>query len=220
MDIGKTIHYNNHINIKQTNMKHIIVEGGDNLGKDTLIKSICEYFNYDNITLRHFGKPPKNLLPKESLDFQMKTFYKEILFVSHIKESMESDNYGYFPNVVIWNRSHLGEYVYSQMFRGIMKRDIKTKLSQFEKDNFDNDTYLVTLTAAPKFFLSKEDGYSFSQNLDQKSKELDLFKEAHEFSSILNKKIIKVNKGNEFRDKDEIFKEFLLLIEEKNPIYE
>lgn len=199
-------------------MKHILVEGGDRLGKNLLIKSLCDYFNYDNITIRHFGKPPKGMNPKETLDYQMEAFYKELLFIKQIRE-LDGDHQ-YFNNTVIWNRSHLGEYVYSQMFRGIDKKDIKTKLQKYEKDNFDENTYLITLTADAEFFLSKEDGESFSQNIHQKTQELELFKEAHRLSVIQNKKIIKVNKDNDFRDKDNIFKEVLLLIENKNPLYE
>jgi thymidylate kinase len=51
-------------------MKLIIIEGGDRLGKSTIITGLCKYFNYDNVTVRHFGKPPKGLSPKEVLDFQ------------------------------------------------------------------------------------------------------------------------------------------------------
>ena len=40
-------------------MKLYIVEGGDRLGKSTLISKICQSANYDNVTIRHFGKPPK-----------------------------------------------------------------------------------------------------------------------------------------------------------------
>lgn len=195
-------------------MKHIIIEGGDRLGKDTLIKNLCEYYDYNNITLRHFDKPPKNMSPKESLEFQFGVFYKEMFFVNYIREDISSDNLGYHEEIVIWNRSHLGEYVYSQMFRGIAKKDVGTKIIKFEERNLLDDTYLVTLTATPKFFLSKEDGNSFSQNLNDKTKELQLFKEIHSLSLIPNKKIIKVNNGENYRGKEVIFKEVLEFINE------
>jgi len=187
-------------------MKHIIIEGGDCLGKDTLIKGIIDHFNDHNITIRHFGKPPKGLSPKESLDFQFDVFYKEIMFVEHIREEIDGDEWGYYPNIVIWNRSHLGEYVYSQMFRGITKREIKKKIQLFEGRNISSKMYLITLSANPLFFLSKEDGDSFSQNLEQKTKELKLFTEAHNLSIIPNKKIVKVDANGQFRDKDKILK--------------
>jgi len=197
-------------------MKHIIIEGGDSLGKNMLLEKLCDYFNYNNIIIRHFDKPPKNLTPKETLQFQFEVFYKEMLFADYINENIDSDEWGYHENILIWNRSHLGEYVYSQMFRGISKKDVANKLKLLEERNLSNNRFLITLTAGSKFFLAQEDGESFSQNLEQKTRELQLFKEAHALSLISNKKLIKVNKGNNYRDKDEIFNEVLNFIEEKN----
>jgi len=196
-------------------MKHIIIEGGDRLGKDTLLKRLCDHFNYNNVTIRHFDKPPKGLTPKETLEFQFEVFYKEMLFATYIDENIDSDDRGYHDNVLIWNRSHLGEYVYSQMFRGINKRDISTKLRTFEERNDLGNVHLITLTASPKFFLDQEDGESFSQNIEDKSRELQLFKEAHALSLIPHKRLIKVNQGNSYRGKDIIFNEVLDLLDEK-----
>ena len=196
-------------------MKHIIIEGGDRLGKDTLLKNLCKHFDYNNLTIRHFDKPPKGMSPKETLDFQFEVFYKEMIFRDFINENIDGDDWGYHPNILIWNRSHLGEYVYSQMFRGITKRDVKAKLEKFEKSTLSSNIYLITLTTAPKFFLDQEDGLSFSQNLEQKSKELRLFKEAHNLSLIPNKRLIQVNIGKEYRGKEHIFEEVLKFINEK-----
>lgn len=195
-------------------MKHIIIEGGDRLGKDTLLKRLCDHFNYNNVTIRHFDKPPKGMTPKETLDFQFEVFYKEMIFVGYVNDFVDGDNLGYHDNIVIWNRSHLGEYVYSQMFRGIHKKDVSSKLRLFEERNKTDNQYLITLTASPKFFLEQEDGESFSQNLEDKARELQLFKEAHALSLIPNKKLIKVNQGNSYRGKDVIFGEVLEFIGE------
>ena len=183
-------------------MKHIIIEGGDRLGKDTLIRGIQDSYE-DNWTIRHFGKPPKGLSSKESLDFQFDVFYKESIFVDHIMEEL-NDEYGYYDNSIIWNRSHLGEYVYAQMFRGIPKKEIKERIKLFEGRNVTPNMYLITLTANSYFFLSKEDGDSFSKSLEQKERELELFKEAHNISIIPHKKIVKVDFEGEFRSKESI----------------
>lgn len=192
-------------------MKHIVIEGGDRLGKDTLIKNLCDHFNYHNLIIRHFDKPPKGLSPKETLDFQFQVFHKEFRFIEQSSEYL-NDEFGYHNNVAIWNRAHLGEYVYSQMFRGISRRDVGKRLKELEEIFLTHDQYLITLTASPKFFLDQEDGDSFSQNLDQKTKELQLFKEAHALSLIPNKKLIKVNQGNSYRGKDVILNEVIELI--------
>jgi thymidylate kinase len=197
-------------------MKLLIIEGGDNLGKSLLIKSLCEHFNYDNVTIRHFGKPPKGMSKPETLAFQFQCFNNEAELYKQIKELFSYSKYNYYDNVVIWNRSHCGEFVYGQMFRDVNPQLLKDLLSYYEKFTLDclNDKniYLITLTADPEFFLSKEDGQSFSKNLEEKTRELELFKEAHEISLIKNKKIIKVDQNNQFKLKEDIFQEALTFI--------
>jgi hypothetical protein len=188
-------------------MKHIVIEGGDNLGKDTLIKGIWEHYSDENWIFRHFGKPPKGMSPQETLDFQFNVFYNEFIILEQFIDEMEE--WSYYPNNFLWNRSHLGEYVYSQMFRGISRQDIRRKIKVYEEKCFQHaraDMYLITLSADPYFFLSKEDGDSFSQNLEQKTRELELFGEVHRLSRIPNKKIVKVDFDGEFRTKESILK--------------
>lgn len=191
-------------------MKLIILEGGDRLGKSSIIEGLCQYYNYDNVTIRHFGKPPKGMTPIEVLDFQFKCFYKEMKLFEYIYHGTVFDKCSYYPEIMIWNRSHLGEYVYSQMFRGGNAMMIKNKIVELEKAFISHDAYLITLTADPEFFLSKEDGNSFSDKLEDKTKELELFKEAHDFSIIANKLLVKVDNGNgAFRFKADILNEVI-----------
>lgn len=194
-------------------MKLIIIEGCDRLGKSSLIKGLCEHFDYDNISIRHFGKPPSDMSPEEVLDFQFKCFNKELTLFKHINIESLVDRYHYYPETMIWNRSHLGEYVYSQMFRKGDPQELKEKLLSFERSFKNEKVYLITLTSDPIFFHSRQqDGHSLSVTLDQKVKELELFKEAHEFSLIKNKIIIKVNKDDFFRSKQEILDEVIEFI--------
>lgn len=199
-------------------MKHILIEGGDGLGKNTLIQRLCEYYDYNNVTIRHFDKPPKGLSPKACLDFQFNVFHKEAFFVNLIKEQLDSDDFGYHENIVIWNRSHLGEFVYSQMFRGISQPDITRKLRKFEQSagftDENNEIFLISLTASSKFFFEQEDGDSFSQSIEEKTKELELFKNAFNQSNIKNKLFITVNKGKSYKSRDIIFGEVLELLGE------
>lgn len=188
-------------------MKLIIVEGGDQLGKSTLIKGLCEYFNYDNLIIRHFGKPPIGLTPKDTLDFQLNCFINESNFV---KTSIK--NIPYYPINIIWNRSHIGEYVYGQMFRGSSKDNILNLLNMFESMHLiknDIDIYLITLTADTEFFHKNEDGKSYSQTIEEKQTELKLFKEIHELSLIPNKLLIKVDNNGKFKDKADILNQAL-----------
>jgi thymidylate kinase len=201
--------------------KLIIICGGDQLGKSSLIKGLCEYFNYKNITLRHCDKPPANLNQVESVDFQFKCFYREGNLINFIFDKFNETTikYHYCDNIIMYDRFHLGEYVYGQMFRKVEAKFLKAKLLFFEKSFLNYpDVNLITLTSDPEFFLEKEDGNSFSKNLEEKTKELELFKEAHEFSSIKNKTIIKVDNIGIFRPKEDILKEALtFLYNDKTP---
>jgi len=199
--------------------KLIIVESGDRLGKGSLIKGLCEYYDYKNIIVRHCDKPLKNLSLNEVLDFQFKCFEQEfqlIDYISHIDKK-----YCYHNNIIIYDRFYLGEYVYGSLFRNGNSDQIRNKILYLEKNylrnNFLLEFYLITLTSDPKFFLSKEDGNSFSKNLDEKTKELQLFKDAYEFSLIKNKLLVKVDQPFDltgtiefnFKSKQEILNEVL-----------
>jgi len=205
-------------------MKLIIIESGDCLGKNLLIKGLCEHFNYDNVTIRHFGKPPTGLSPEQTLDIQFQCFAHEAALLNSYKH--EDNRHEYYSDTIIWNRSHLGEYVYSTIFRNTDPDKVKERLLAFEQfwlssyQDMLSKTYLITLLADPEFFLSKEDGQSFSKNLEQKTKELTLFEEATKFSLIKNKLLMKVDKGGEFRDKQEILDEAISFIENKRTILE
>lgn len=195
-------------------MKLIILEGGDRLGKSTLIKGLCEHFNYDNVTIRHFGKPSKGMTSEEVLKFQFKAFKKEMKLFHRIY-ARSIDAYSYYPEIMIWNRSHLGEYVYSQMFREGNPEVLKKMLLEYERGFISHCVYLITLTADPEFFNSREsDGHELSKTLEQKTKELELFKEAHEFSIIPRKLLLKVDENGFFRPKEDIYTEVLVFLKE------
>lgn len=202
-------------------MKHVIIEGGDRLGKSTLIEGIAKHFNYDNVSVRHFGKPPK-VFPEgvSPLEFQAKCFLKEAELTEFIRQ-LEGDEYCYYENVVVWNRAHLGEYVYGQMFRDQDPKELKDYLHNFEIRHLLNnpeETFLVLLTADPEFFLSKEDGNSFSQDLKDKKRELQLFDEIFELSQIDNKLKIKVNDQKDFLPKEYILGSVLDFMKYKNTV--
>lgn len=196
--------------------KILICEGGDRLGKGTLIKGLCEHYDYKNVIIRHCDKPPKGLTPKETSDFQFKAFEQEFQLMRCIQHMPKK--YLYHDNVIIYDRFYPGEYVYSQMFRGIKSDYVKEKILYFENIYIKNNKHiipcLITLTADPSFFFSQEDGKSFSQNVEQKTKELDLFKEIHNISTVSNKLLLKVDENGSYRNKTEIFNDVINFINE------
>ena len=200
-------------------MKHIIIEGGDRVGKNTVIKGICEHFNYDNVHVRHFGKPPKKFPPYVSpYEFQKTCFWKEMNLLQHLDDMDRDEPYNYFENIVIWNRAHLGEYVYGQMFRDLDKKEITSYLLHFEEILTNPDTTLILMTFDnAEFFMDQEDGNSLSKTIDSKRRELKLFDEAFDNSIILNKRRVVVNEGSSYRPKSEVFDEVMSTILAANP---
>jgi len=199
-------------------MKTFIVCGGDRLGKNSLISGIIKHYNYDNVCVRHLGKPPK-IIPngENALEYQAKCFEKEGYLLETLQQ-MEDDQYSYYENILIYNRFIYGEYVYGQMFRNQDPKTIENYIKNFEERYLlsNRETYFILLTADPKFFLEKEDGKSFSIDIHQKTTELKLFEEIFEKSSIENRLKIKVNIEDEFLGKDIILQKVLNLIKNTN----
>ena len=92
---------------------------------------------------------------------------------------------------LIFNRSHLGETVYSPLYRGYSGDyvfDIEKKFTKALRE----DLYLITLTNDPHTILKRDDGKSFYGNEEEVKAELDGFKRAHRLSTIKNKLHINV----------------------------
>jgi len=190
-------------------MKNIIIEGTDRTGKSTIIEGICKHYEYDNIVVRHLAKPPKHIHKDEVYKWQMKAFIKEGELAKYLK-SLEEDEFNYYENKIIYNRYYLGEYVYGIMFRNYNEDFISHRLSEFEKQYINlSETKLITLVASPEFLMKKEDGNSFSQNIDQKTKEVQLFSEIHDKSLIRDKMILKVDREGVFLPKEHLLKTVL-----------
>ena len=197
--------------------KLIVVESGDRLGKGTLVRGISEYYDYKNIAIRHCDKPPKDISKDEILDYQIKAFTQEFEFISYVQKM--NRKFMYHNNTIIYDRFYPGEYVYGQLFRGydpkVIKNNILALEEKYIKDiNKYSDIFLITLTAEPEFFFSKEDGKSFSQNIQDKTKELELFKEIHNLSTIPNKLLFQVDEDGQFLQKETVLNSIINFIEQ------
>ena len=104
---------------------------------------------------------------------------------------------------VVFDRGHLGEAVYSPLYRktpGWWVFDIEADLE------WRLDVTLILLITDNFDFIPR-DGKNIVENnekLEQKK-----FLEAFKKSKIKDKRIVKVNNGNEFRDLEEIIKDIL-----------
>lgn len=178
-------------------MKHIILEAPDRCGKNTAISYISS--KHSNYTVRHFGKP-EGYSNEEKTFFQKRDFLNEFCFAhSFFKNYKRNDK-----DLLIWNRSHIGEWAYGKIHRKSESSWIWSLEKDFLWENDDNK-YLIFLYGDPEFLISNEDGNSLSAKLDDRKLELDYFNEAYELTSIKNKIKFKVNKNNNYKNISKLY---------------
>jgi len=175
-------------------MKLVIIEGTDRTGKDTLVKALQE--KYPNSQKVHWGYPygdtneEKTEYQKISFGFYMKDY--------KFKQSLKD------LELLIWNRSHIGEYVYGTIYRDSHPDGWIPELENKFLSDDDNIT-LVLLEGDPEFIVKNDDGESYSNRLEDKKKEIFKFQEAFNNSNIINKIKIKINEGDNYIDAESIF---------------
>ena len=184
---------------------HWIIEGGDRLGKSSLISRIDDEFGY-HIKL-HYEKPKmlkKYTLPDVvSCDNKKQIALQTYQYVSfkHGFKLLATD----IPT--IYDRFHLGENVYAPMYRGY-RGDYVYKLEyDFDVKHLTN-TRLILLTTS-NFDIITDDGLGF--DFSKKEEEQRLFVDAFNISSFSDKRIIDVHDGNgNYKSYDEVFDEATL----------
>lgn len=183
--------------------KVIIIEGPDNCGKDTLINKLSSHFKSTKII--HAGIP---------LSDNLFSFYYKGL----IHDTLEG-YYDHSLNAVIHNRSLYGEYVYGPKYRNESKEDVehlirKLEIGELRTFIFSTDLYFILLTSSSSDLLVKnDDGLSLSSKKSDIEDELHAFNYIFDKSMIENKKKVFINDGDNFRDKDDIYKEVLSFID-------
>lgn len=179
----------------------VIAEGVDALGKSTQIQKIKDEFekrgvsvhilHYSNI--KAFGNDNKKI--REASYKQ----YRDMLKLANYAASEDS-------MALILDRSHVGEAVYSPLYRNyngdFVFEEEKTFLWQDNLKRIKLILFTDEVEAIIKRDKERNDGLSFSLDPEMKKKELDLFDKAFE-KSILNKKRIEL-KG---RDAEQIWNE-------------
>jgi thymidylate kinase len=164
--------------------KFIIIEGTDNVGKDTQQNLIIERMN-DLV----FHKLHYSSLPFRD-DKQLHANYSKKMYDDMFKLMMNSKDKDIN---LIFNRSHLGETVYAPLYRGYSGDyvlDIEKKYTKALRENL----YLITLTNNPHTILKRDDGKSFYGNEEEVKAEVDGFHRAHKLSTIKNK--LHIDVGN------------------------
>jgi len=167
----------------------IIFEGPDNVGKTTQIKLIKDKFNKITFHTVHYSAVKHDSII-DCIDYNIKLY-------SEFFELLKKYN-------IIADRSHLGELVYGKLYRGYEGLYV-IDLERNHKINEINDLYLIVLIDKPENLIKREDGYSFSTNIEMKKKEIELFKKVYELSTIKNKVLININK----KDPEQVHNEIL-----------
>lgn len=198
-------------------MKIIIIEGTDRTGKDTLINELKNLYSHTLII--HCGKPFGKTLEEQNLN-------QDALFNSYINKLYNENYYG-VCDLIIFNRAWYGEYVYGTLYRNRQKDDVFNMINDIEQDiklfindnskfytKLENVYYVQLINNSTELALKNDDGNSISNDENNIMKETSLFYEIFEKSQ-LNKKLIVVNDGNKFRDKNDILNEVLDFVNEK-----
>ena len=183
-----------------TQIKSIIIEGVDRLGKDSLIRGIEDRLGhfqvlhyqkpelldvYINDAQRNFDTTQVNAQVKNSAlkSYQIQSF--RCMF--HLLSSGGS---------FILNRAHLGEFVYAPRYRqydGSYVFDLEQRFMNDLGSDFHETTLLVLLHTSDFSFI-KDDGLSF--DFERKEEEQIDFIRAFERSNIVNKLMLDVCDGN------------------------
>jgi len=168
--------------------KFIIIEGTDNVGKDTqqdlIIKNMSDHVFHK---LHYSSLPFKD--DKDKHASYSKELY-ETMFQLMMKTKL-ANKPGDLDINLIFNRSHLGETVYSPLYRGYSGDyvfDIEKKFTKALRE----DLYLITLVNDPHTILKRDDGKSFYGNEEEIKAEVDGFTRAHRKSTIKNKLLVNV----------------------------
>ena len=169
---------------------HVIIEGIDRLGKDTLIRGILDRFGYFQVM--HYQKP---LLLKKYLN---EASTRGILAKEHALRRYQIDSFMAMFEMMrnpsgpsfICNRAHLGEMVYAQRYRGY-EGEYVYDIEDHHQDVLPNVLLVVLYTS--NFSFISDDGQSL--DVTQREEEQKDFLKAANRSKIPNKLLIDVHDG-------------------------
>lgn len=158
---------------------NIIIEGPDNVGKSTLIQNIKNHFNYFTFHTLHYSAIKHNS-NVESIQYSKK-LYEELFNIMILNNNPNSG--------IICDRAHLGEMVYGPIYRNYSGDYVLDIEKNNITEELQDSLVLVTCYDEPENLINRDDGLSFSTNINTKRDEINRFKDAH-FKSIIKRKIL------------------------------
>ena len=136
------------------------------------------------------------------MDFQFQFFKKEFELASLRQRFDMPDKERYPRDIWIWNRAHLGEFVYGKIYRETNPEEWVMQMESLYGMDIDPSIYLLLLTADPEFLCKNDDGQSFSAEIGKKKSELRQFDIAFDKSRVMNKMRLNVSNGESYLDQD------------------
>lgn len=155
----------------------VIIEGPDRTGKDTLVKNLIT-------PMTIFATQPTHVLHYSNFKYvtnEESQGLSYMLYFSMFQLICKNTNINF-----ILNRSHIGESVYSPIYRNY-SGDYVFKMEERFKRMFPeewNNIYLIVLIDNPIVLQERSDNKSLSKNKEDVTKELELFKTAYQKSNI------------------------------------
>jgi thymidylate kinase len=171
-------------------IKDIIIEGLDRTGKGTQIQNLWTYLNHHYPTgcniIRGDKMKTEHLSKTEDIAFRS-TYANSINMTFQNMIQARANN---FQGIRLYDRLHLSEVVYGQKYR---KYDCN-HIYKIENAvaNLD-DVYLITFIDDVENLYNRDDGEGFTSDPKEMKDEISRFREAHNDSSIKNKKIINIS---------------------------
>lgn len=177
--------------------RHIIIEGIDRVGKNTLIDGLINELGYHEVV--HYQKPKVIKYYAEKADEMAKLSS----VIDPKREALRQYQVATFTSMlhllsskarIIFNRAHLGEYVYAPMYRqydGSYIFDLEDHFINDLGSDFHETTLLVLLHTTDFSFIT-EDGHSLG-GLEKREAEVISFLKAFERSRIQHKVALDVN---------------------------
>jgi thymidylate kinase len=162
--------------------KFIIIEGTDNVGKDTQQNLIIEKLNDLVFHKIHYSSLPFKTDVEKHVTYSSTMYDDMFKLMLSVKEKNIN---------IIFNRSHLGESVYSPLYRNY-SGDYVFDIEKNYVDELRNELYLITLTNDPHTIWNRDDGKSFYKNEEGIRAEVEGFTRAHRLSKIKNKLMLNV----------------------------
>jgi len=162
----------------------ILIEGPDNCGKTTLINNLKNHYSDYTLHALHYSNV-KQPTPEKTIEFSTKLYTQMFSIMQNLSTKYKTG--------VICDRSHLGEMVYGPIYRGYTG-DYVLDIEKKNKINisFWDSLFLITLRDSAERLIERDDGLSFSTDLDKKNTEINNFINAHNQSLIKHKLLLDI----------------------------